>query len=529
MSDLSRWVIEVRSTAWQERALEIDRRRELAKLQGGAKAVERQHAKDRLTIRERIASFLDAGSCREIGPIAGATGIASDGSSEFSPANFVLCVGKIAERACVVGGEDFTISAGSPNAAGLRKSIYAEDLALQYKIPLIRFHEGSGASITGSGGKESKALPSPVYERNRFESIARCLGAVPVASAAMGPVAGFPAGRFAASHYTVMTAKSQLLTGGPALVERALGIKISKEELGGPGVHEKSGLVDEVVEDETAAFSALRTFLSYLPANVWELPPRAAMTDARERQAPELEEVVPGNRRRAYDMRLVVRAIVDRESFFETGRKFGPGQIVGFARLLGYPIGVFASDPRYNAGSLTAEGAQKLRRFVDLCQTFHLPIVTFVDEPGFMIGPSAEANGTMRHGASALAAVALSTVPWAAVMVRKSMGLANYAHLPSGTYVLAWPSAESGAIPVEGGVALAFKNEIAAASDPVRKRLELEDQFAELQSPFRQAEAFAVHDLIHPRETRTRLCDWIELAYPLLKHQLGPPAFVYRP
>lgn len=520
----------MRSTAWQDKIDEIEERRKLAKLQGGEAAVHKQHAKGRLTIRERIDRILDEGSLKEVGPIAGAGERAEGGSLAFSPANFVLGIGKISGRHCVIGGEDFTMGAGSPNAAGLRKSIFTEDLALQYRIPLVRLHEGSGASITGSGGKNSNPLPGAVYERNRFEAIARCLGTVPVASAAVGAVAGFPAGRLVASHYTVMTKQtSQILTGGPALVERALGIKISKEELGGAQVHEKSGLIDDVVEDESAAFTALKRFLSYLPQNVWELTPRASQDDPPGREAPELAEIIPANRKRVYNMRQVIEAIIDKGSFFEMGKKFGPGQITGFARLSGYAVGIFASDPKHNAGSLTAAGAQKLRRFVDLCQTFHLPIVTFVDEPGFMIGPDAERDATIRHGASALISVALSTIPWATILVRKSMGLANYAHMPSGAYILAWPSAESGALPVEGGVALAFRHEIEAAADPAARRLELEDQFASLQSPFRRAEAFGVHDLIHPQETRSRVCDWIELVQTQLKHQLGPPQFSFRP
>jgi acetyl-CoA carboxylase carboxyltransferase component len=520
----------MRSDAWQEKDDEIDERRKLAILQGGAEAVEKQHRRDRLTIRERIDRVLDEGTLKEVGPIAGSAERGADGTLAFSPANFVLGIGKIAGRFCVVGGEDFTMGAGSPNASGLRKSIYTEDLALKHRIPLVRFHEGSGASITGSGGKKAKTLPGPVFDRNRFESIARCLGSVPVVSAAVGAVAGFPAGRLVASHFTVMTRHtSQILAGGPALVERALGIKISKEDLGGAQVHEKSGLIGDVVEDEASAFEAIRRFLSYMPQNVWELAPRVPTADPVDREAPELADIIPTNRKRVYNMRGVIEAVVDTGSFFEMGRKFGPGQITGFARVSGYSVGIFASDPRHNAGSLTAAGAQKLRRFVDLCQTFHMPIVTFVDEPGFMIGPDAEREATIRHGAAALISVALSTVPWATILVRKSMGLANYAHMPSGSYVLAWPSSESGALPVEGGVALAFRHEISAAADPAAKRIELEERFAALQSPFLQAEAFAVHDLIHPRETRPRLCEWIELVQTQLSHQLGPPQFSYRP
>ncbi len=270
-------------------------------------------------------------------------------------------------------------------SAGLRKSIYTEDLALKYRIPLVRFHEGSGASITGSGGKNSSSIPGAVYERSRFESIARCLGTVPVASAAVGAVAGFPAGRLVSSHYTVMTRlTSQILTGGPALVERALGVKLSKEELGGSHIHEKSGLVDDVVQDEAAAFDAIKQFLFLHASKCVELTPRGSTADPTDREAPELADIIPPNRKRAYDMRQVIDAIVDRNSFFEIGRKYGPGQVTGLAKLAGFSVGIFANDPKFNAGSLTAAGAQKLRRFVDLCQTFHLPIVTFVDEPGFI-------------------------------------------------------------------------------------------------------------------------------------------------
>jgi acetyl-CoA carboxylase carboxyltransferase component len=516
--------------SWQDRAGEINERRQLAKHQGGEVAVGRQHDKGRLTIRERIDRVLDSGSLREIGPIAGAGERNEDGTLSFTPANFVLGIGRINGRHCVVGGEDFTMGAGSPNPAGLRKSIYTEELALQYRIPLVRLHEGSGASITGSGGKKSPSLPDPVFAPDRFESIARCLGSVPVVSAALGAVAGLPAGRFAASHYAIMTrTTSQILTGGSALVERALGVKLTKEELGGAHVHERSGLVDDVVDDEAQAFAAIRQFLSYLPQNVWELPARVEARQPEEQAADSLSTIVPSNRRRIYEMRRIVEGVVDSGSFFEMGRKFGPGQITGLARLAGHSIGIFASDPKHNAGSLTAAGAQKLRRFVDLCQTFHLPILTLIDEPGFMIGPDAEREATIRHGAAALISVALSTVPWAAVQIRKSMGLANYAHRPTGAYTLAWPSAESGALPVEGGVALAFRREIAAAPDPAAKRAELEDEFAALQSPFRQAEAFGVHDLIHPHETRSRLEEWIELAYARTAGYLGPPRFSYRP
>jgi acetyl-CoA carboxylase carboxyltransferase component len=517
---------------WRQELDEIAQRRAAAKKLGGDTAISRQHAKGRLTIRERIDGLLDPGSFREVGPIAGASQRDDSGAlSTFTPANFVVGFGKIDGRPCVAGGEDFTIAAGSPNVGGLRKSIYTEELACHYRLPLVRLHEGSGGSVTGSAGKSAPPMPpEAVYAPHRFASVGRALATVPVATAALGAVAGLPAVRLVSAHYCVMTREtSQVLVGGPALVERALGQRVSKDELGGAALHEKSGVIDDVVDDEAAAFAAIRRFLSYLPRNVWEPPPAIACSDDRHRAEERLADIVPTDRRRVFDMRAVVRAVVDRDTFFEMGRRYGPGQIAGLARLLGYPVGVLANDGRHLAGSMTAAGARKVRRFVEFCQTFHLPVLNFVDEPGFMIGAEAEAEGTVRAGAAAVLAVAMASIPWASIMVRKSMGLGAAAHYAPNSYILAWPSAESGALPVEGGVAVAFGREIAAAPDPAATRRELEAQFAARRSPFPRAEALAVHDLIDPRETRSKLCDWIELAWPLLQHQLGPTSFTYRP
>jgi acetyl-CoA carboxylase carboxyltransferase component len=228
-------------------------------------------------------------------------------------------------------------------------------------------------------------------------------------------------------------------------------------------------------------------------------------------------------------MRRVIASVLDEGSFFEMTRKYGPSLITGLGRLMGVPVAIFANDCKHLAGAMTAAAARKMRRFVEFAQVFHLPVISLVDEPGFMIGPDAEREGTVRAGASAVLAAATCTVPWASVIVRKSVGLAAGAHYGPSAYVLAWPSAESGALPVEGGVAVAFAREIAAAPDPIARRSELEEQFAARQSPFPRAEAFSVHDLIDPKETRTKLCDWIELIQPQLSHLLGVTNFTYRP
>jgi acetyl-CoA carboxylase carboxyltransferase component len=228
-------------------------------------------------------------------------------------------------------------------------------------------------------------------------------------------------------------------------------------------------------------------------------------------------------------MRRLLSLVLDKGSFFEMGRGYGRSQITGLATLLGQPVGVWANDGKYLAGAMTADGAQKARRFIELCETFHLPILSFVDEPGFMIGSQSEQASTIRHGANTVLTAVMSNVPWASIMVRRSFGVAQAAHYGPDAYVLAWPSAETGPLPVEGGVAVAFHREIAAAEDPEAKRRELEEQLAARQSPFPRAEALSVHELIDPRETRPMLCRWIERIQPLLESLRGPSGFSVRP
>lgn len=510
--------------SWKDEAEEIKRRRAEAAKMGGADAVARHHEKGRLTVRERIAAVIDEGSFVEHGRVAGAE--EDDGS--FTPANYVIGLGEIGGRPVAVGGEDFTLKGGSPNAAGLRKSVYAEELALTYKVPLVRLLEGGGGSVRGSSGK--RPAGDPVFATPRFLSIANAMGVVPVASAALGPVAGFPAARLAASHFSVMSeATAQLLIAGPKVVERALGRELTKEELGGAKVHAKSGAVDNVAKDEAEALAQIRAFLSYMPQNVFADLPMGATDDPTDRQDEELLSIIPRDRRKPFKMRKLIEHVVDAGSFFEMTRAYGPGQITGLARLGGHPVGILANDCRYYAGAMTAEGSQKVRRFVDMCNTFRLPIISFVDEPGFMIGPDSEAAGTIRHGTAAVMAVVQSRVPWISIIVRKAYGVAAAAHFGPGGHVLAWPSAETGALPLEGGVAVAFGREIAAAEDPEAKRKELEDMLAAAQSPFPRAETFSVHDLIDPRETRPAIWDWLRFAAPTLEALKGPYTPTMRP
>lgn len=519
--------------SWLEEVKELERRREMAKQQGGEESIRRHHERGKLSIRERIDNFLDRGSFKEQGKIAGGAVLDDDLKAvSFSPANYVAGVGRVNQRFTAVGGEDFTLKGGSPNGAGLRRSIYAENLALQHKIPLVRFLEGGGGSVGGSppDPKQPRTVGTPVYEKNRMKIIGEALGAVPIASAALGPVAGFPAGRLAASHFSVMTENTaQVMIAGPAVVERALNSPITKDELGGAQVHLRSGVVHNLAVDEYDAFRQIRQFLSYMPQSVWERPPQQFCDDPVDRKDESLLSVVPRDRTQTFDMRDVIASIVDRGSFFEVSKEFGLGQITGYARINGQAVGVTGNDCQFFAGAMTADGAQKVRRFIEICDTFHLPIVNLIDEPGFMIGPDSEANGTIMHGMSTVLAAVQSVVPWASIMVRKCYGVAGAAHYSDQGYVLAWPSVDAGALPIEGGVAVAFRRQIAEADDPEAFRKKIEDEFAKARNPYLSAESFAIHDLIDPRETRPYLCDWIDLIQTQLDDLVGPVGFTYRP
>ena len=346
--------------SWEEEVQEIHRRRRLAKVQGGKEGIAKQHARGRLTIRERIDTLLDPGSFQEHGRATASPEYDEDGNlTGWAPANYVVGFGQIDDRRVVVGGEDFTLKGGSPNAAGLRKSVYAEHLAVQYKVPLIRMLEGGGGSVKG-GGKKGGTVGEPVFTEPRFKIIADAMGQVPVVSTAGGAVAGFPAGRMVAAHFSVMTRHTaQILIGGPALVERALGVRLTKDELGGAHIHAKSGIVDNIAEDEHDALLQARQFLSYLPSSVHQSAPRIESTDDPERMEEDLIDAVPRDSNAPFDMRAIVRMVVDLDSFFEIAADYGESQIAGLARLDGQSVGVLANDCNRSAlGSIGAAGSR---------------------------------------------------------------------------------------------------------------------------------------------------------------------------
>jgi acetyl-CoA carboxylase carboxyltransferase component len=321
---------------------------------------------------------------------------------------------------------------------------------------------------------------------------------------------------------------SQMFVGGPALVAR-LGQTVTKEELGGASIHARNGTVDDEAASEEDAFARARRFLSYLPRSVDELPPRVQSGDDPARREEKLLSIIPRDSRKVYQMRSIVEATMDRGSFFEIGKLWGRSIITGLARLDGWPVAVFAGDPYHYAGSWTRASCEKLIRFVDLAQTFHLPVVHFVDCPGFPIGLEAEKESTIRVAMRAMTAINLSTIPWCSILVRNVFGVAGSGHRPTAGYTTryAWPSLRSGSLPFEGGFEVGYKAEIEAAADPAQKQAEITARLQALRSPFRTAEAFALEEIIDPRETRRYLCDYANLAAGLLK--TGEPRGFYRP
>jgi acetyl-CoA carboxylase carboxyltransferase component len=307
------------------------------------------------------------------------------------------------------------------------------------------------------------------------------------------------------------------------------GEQVDKEELGGSHVHTRNGAVDDEAETEKDAIDRARHFLSYLPSSVYELPPRRAVEDSSDRRDEWLVGAIPRNRRAAYKIRPIIDAVVDRGSFFEMGRHNGRSVVTGLARLDGWPVAVLAGDPYHYGAGWTASASEKVTRFVDLADTFHLPVVHLVDNPGFVIGSAGERAATIRYGARALAAVYQAEVPWCSVLLRRVFGVAGAAHQNGARlhYRYCWPSGDWGSLPIEGGIEAAYKAQLEAADDPDALRAEIEERMNLMRSPFRTAEAFNAEEIIDPRDTRPLLCEFANLAAPL--RHTGRRAWGYRP
>ncbi|MGZ8197286.1 MAG: acyl-CoA carboxylase subunit beta [Burkholderiales bacterium] len=515
--------------SWRAEIDEIHRRRKLAEACGGEQAVARHHAAGKLTVRERIHALLDEGTFREVGKLAGRAAYDAAGKLlSFEPAPYVMGIGKIGGRAVAIGGEDYTIRAGTGFGADRRKGGqggFIEDLAYEYRIPLVNLVDGTGGTVNTAKRKGYTVVPG--YGQDGCERSADLLGIVPVVSAVMGTTAGGPSMRAILAHWSIMVkGTGQIFAAGPPVVERAFGEKLDKDELGGTKIAvDTAGTIDNVADDETDCLRQVRRFLSYMPQNVWELPPRAACCDRVDRCEDALADIVPRSGRQAYDMKKLLAMIVDRDSLFEIQPTFGRALVTAFARMDGYVVGVIANNPMFG-GIVDYKASRKQTHFVELCDMFNIPLLFFADVPGLMVGVQSESDAILREGVRARFVGFQVSVPVFTVIVRKCYGVAGGGTIDRRglNFKIAWPSGNWGSLPIEGGVKAAYRREIESAADPEAREREIEEELRQLASPFRTAEAFAIEDLIDPRETRPYLCQFIEALQPRLNTQVGPKA-----
>jgi acetyl-CoA carboxylase carboxyltransferase component len=514
---------------WQPELDELRRREALAEHLGGAEKVERQHHFGKLTVRERVAAIADDGSFWELGKTAGVAGYDDAGNLvEFTPSNFVFGIAELDGRPVVLSGDDFTVRGGSNDASISAKREASESIAAEMRLPHVRLLDGmsgggSVKTIEQAGRTYIPVLPG-------WHVVVDHLNIAPSVSLVLGSVAGFGAARAVASHYSVMVRDtSQMMIAGPALVEQAGLGSVSKEELGHANVHTANGAIDDAVDSETEAFERAAHFLSYLPSSIDELPPIEEWGDDPGRRDPRLSELVPRNPRQSYDMRLLMSLVVDDGSFFEIGRDWGTSVIGGLARLDGVPVAVFGENPMMYGGGWTADSCRKLTRLIDLASLFKLPMIHFEDCPGFLIGKQSEQDATVRYGTEVLVALREAQMPYCTVVVRKAFGIAGAANRKPGSESMrmAWPSGDWGSLPLEGGLEVAYKAELAASDAPDELKARITDRLNRLRSPHRSAEFYEIEQIIDPLDTRPILCDWVRLARRTLKP--SAPSWGYRP
>jgi acetyl/propionyl-CoA carboxylase alpha subunit/acetyl-CoA carboxylase carboxyltransferase component len=523
--------------------------------------VVRQRNRNKLTCRERIDLLLDPGSFREVGSLAGFASFDDDGEiAAFTPASHVGGQGRIDGRPCIVCADDFTSRGGHADGAIGQKSRYLDRLSIEIRTPSIRLLDGSsgGGSVAtmvpkqGSGAESSAKESTGAIKGGQPRVVggggsflpghlgssyyADQLATVPVINMLLGSVVGIGAAKAVLGHFSVMVRDiAQLFVAGPPVVSHAMGYDVTKEDLGGWHIHCRNGSVDNLAESEEEAMVQTRRFLSYLPSSVYEAPPVQATTDRADRREEELLTLVPRKRTATFDVRRAIRLIADKDSFFEIGPLWGTDQVTGFVRLAGHPVGVIASDSRHvNGGALTADGCDKLKRHLDLCDLFHLPLLNLVDNPGFAVGIEHEITGTIRKGGEWMVAFAQVQMPIFTVLMRRSFGVAgnNYATPRAAAAVrVAWPAADVGGIPPEGGIEAAYKRQLAEAADPAALRAEINARIESVRGPVGPLNRFEIEEMIDPRDTRRLACEWVADAYRIVTQpsRLQPRALGFRP
>lgn len=501
--------------------LDLRERKALAKMGGGEERIARQHAQGRMTARERLELLLDKGSFREMDVFV------THNCNDFGLADqkipgdgVVTGYGTINGRLVYVYSQDFTVFGGSVSLTHARKITKIMDMAMKNGAPIIGVNDSGGARI--QEGVMSLAGYAEIFYRNVLAS-----GVVPQISLIMGPCAGGAVYSPAITDFVVMVKDtSHMFVTGPDVIKTVTHEDVTFEELGGASVHaSQSGVAHFAAENEEDALFLVQQLVGYLPNNNMEDPPVGPAQDDPLRQDVELDTIVPDSPNRPYDMKVIIKKIVDDGQFLEVHEHWATNILVGFARLGGQPVGIVAQQPAVLAGVLDVDASQKGARFVRFCDAFNIPLIVLEDVPGFMPGLNQEHGGIIRHGAKLLYAFAEATVPKLTVIVRKAYGGAycvmNPRHVGA-DLVLAWPSAEIAVMGPEGAVNVIFRRELAQAEDPDKRKTELvEDYRARFANPYVAASAGFIDNVIEPQETRPRLINALEM----LKNKQGslPP------
>ena len=514
---------------WQPEIEELKRRRAFSLEMGGEAGIAEQRRRGKLTVRERIDLLSDDGSFQEIGQLTGAATYDGNDLKHVRPSNMIIGLGELNGRKAVLTAGDFTVRGGSADGSIGNKGGHAQKMSLDWRLPFIRLLDATGGSVKTFEQIGRTYIPTNPVTPGVEDLLCR----VPVVAAVLGSVAGLPAVDACLAHFNVMVkGTSQLFPGGPPVVKAALGIDITKEDLGDERSQVfESGTVDNLADTEAEAFDMVKQFLSYLPDNVWQMPPRGDTGDDPERRDEYLLSAIPREKRRTYDAYKILKAVVDEDSFFEITPHYGRSRVVGLARMHGYPVGVMINNPKRLGGSMDVTAGTKVIRFLQLCDTFHLPMVYLADEPGFMVGPEQQRLGIVRAGAKMLCATLRTRMPWLSIIIRQLYGVAGQCHdRPSGMFKrVAWPSGHWGSMHIAGGVSAAYRRVIRESDDPEAKEAEIEAKLQALSSPFKTAEAFNIEDIIDPRETRPMVCEFVRMAQPMLQTQLGPSPTPYMP
>ena len=489
----------------EERIEELRGRREATLMPAGEGDAEKQHDKGKLTARERLDILMDEGSFVETDPFA--VHRATDfGMADKRPPGdgIVTGYGTIDGRKVFVASQDFTVFGGSMGEVHAQKVCKVMDLALQTGAPFIQINDSGGARI--QEGAASLAGYGYIFERN-----VRASGVIPQISVIMGPCAGGAVYSPAITDFTFMVKEtSHMFITGPDVIKTVTGEDVTMEALGGAMTHAtQSGVASFVGEDDEDVLMRVRYLLSFLPSNNLEDPPAYASTDDPERVTEALTHLIPDRAAEPYDMHEAIRYVVDDGEFLEVFPLWAANIVTGFARLDGRSVGIIANQPKVLAGTLDIDASEKASRFVRFCDAFNIPILTFVDVPGFLPGTTQEYNGIIRHGAKLLYAYAEATVPRMTVITRKAYGGAylvmNSKHLRADVS-FAWPTAEIAVMGADGAVNIVFRKEIDKAEDPVQRRAELITEYRDkFSTPYAAAERGFIDDVIEPAETRPRL------------------------